>query len=182
MKVSTRTMVTVGMFAAVVSVLSVLSIPTPSGVPITLQTFAIALCGYALGSGSGLAATIVYILVGTVGVPVFAGMTGGPSWLVGYSGGFMWGFLFLSFFCGLGLKQRSAVFRIIFGMTGLLICHLMGIIQYAIVAGVPIGASFFAVSMPFLLKDAISVAGACFAARPILKITKSQSIEQEAKA
>lgn len=170
------------MFAAVVSVLSVLSIPTPSGVPITLQTFAIALCGYALGSGSGLAATIVYILVGTVGVPVFAGMTGGPSWLVGYSGGFMWGFLFLSFFCGLGLKQRSAVFRIIFGMTGLLICHLMGIIQYAIVAGVPIGASFFAVSMPFLLKDAISVAGACFAARPILKITKSQSIEQGAKA
>lgn len=178
MKVSTRTIVTIGMFAAIVSVLSILSIPTPSGVPVTLQTFAIALCGYALGSASGVTVTIVYILIGTVGVPVFAGMTGGPSWLAGYSGGFMWGFLFLSFLCGVGMKRKFVVLRIIFGMAGLLICHLIGIIQYAVVAGVPFRASFAAVSMPFLLKDAISVAGAYFAARPILRITKNRNIEQ----
>lgn len=43
-----RSMVMIGMFTAVLAVLSILEIPMPSGVPITLQTFAVALCGYVL--------------------------------------------------------------------------------------------------------------------------------------
>ena len=55
MKISTKTIVTVGMFTAVLAVLSILQIPMPTGVPITLQTFAMALCGYVLGwSGSNI--------------------------------------------------------------------------------------------------------------------------------
>lgn len=46
---STATITTIGMFTAVLAVLSILQIPMPSGVPITLQTFAVALCGYVLG-------------------------------------------------------------------------------------------------------------------------------------
>ncbi len=103
MKISTRTIVTVGMFTAVLSVLSILTIPMPTGVPVTLQTFAVALCGYVLGAKRGTASAALYLLIGTVGVPVFAGMTGGPSWLVSYSGGFLWGFLFLAALCGLGV-------------------------------------------------------------------------------
>ena len=80
MKISTKTIVTVGMFTAVLSVLSILTIPMPTGVPVTLQTFAMALCGYVLGWKKGTSSTLIYILLGTVGVPVFAGMTGGPSW------------------------------------------------------------------------------------------------------
>lgn len=49
MKISTKTIVTVGMFTVVLAVLSILQIPMPTGVPITLQTFAMALCGYVLG-------------------------------------------------------------------------------------------------------------------------------------
>lgn len=77
MKISTKTIATVGMFTAVLSVLSILTIPMPTGVPVTLQTFAMALCGYVLGTKRGTASTVLYILLGTVGVPVFAGMTGG---------------------------------------------------------------------------------------------------------
>ena len=72
MKISTKTIVTVGMFTAVLAVLSILQIPMPTGVPITLQTFAMALCGYVLGWQSGVAATLLYIVLGTVGVPIFA--------------------------------------------------------------------------------------------------------------
>ena len=53
MKISTKTIVTVGMFTAVLSVLSILTIPMPTGVPVTLQTFAMALCGYVLGWKKG---------------------------------------------------------------------------------------------------------------------------------
>ena len=99
MKISTKTIVTVGMFTAVLAVLSILQIPMPTGVPITLQTFAMALCGYVLGWQSGVAATLLYIVLGTVGVPIFAGMSAGPGVLFGYTGGFIFGFIFLRHFC-----------------------------------------------------------------------------------
>ncbi len=100
-----------GMFTAVLSVLSILTIPMPTGVPVTLQTFAMALCGYVLGWKKGTSSTLIYILLGTVGVPVFAGMTGGPSWLAGYSGGFIWGFIFLTMLCGVGMAQKQIWLR-----------------------------------------------------------------------
>ena len=86
MKISTKTIVTVGMFTAVLAVLSILQIPMPTGVPITLQTFAMALCGYVLGWQSGVAAPLLYIVLGTVGVPIFEGMSAGPGVLFGYTG------------------------------------------------------------------------------------------------
>lgn len=169
MKISTKTIATVGMFTAVLSVLSILTIPMPTGVPVTLQTFAMALCGYVLGTKRGTASTVLYILLGTVGVPVFAGMTGGPSWLAGYSGGFIWGFIFLTLFCAIGMKQKNVALRIAFGIIGLAICHLLGVIQFAIVASTSLPASFVAVSVPYIVKDVISVVGAYLVALPVRK-------------
>lgn len=176
MKISTKTIATVGMFTAVLSVLSILTIPMPTGVPVTLQTFAMALCGYVLGTKRGTASTVLYILLGTVGVPVFAGMTGGPSWLVGYSGGFIWGFIFLTLLCALGMERKNVVLRIVLGIAGLAICHLLGVIQFAIVASTSLPASFIAVSVPYILKDVISVVGAYFVALPIRKALFASNI------
>ena len=58
--------VMVGVFAAVLAVLSQISFPLPSGIPVTLQTFAVALCGYALGCKRGTLAVLVYIVLGAV--------------------------------------------------------------------------------------------------------------------
>ncbi len=75
--------VLVGVFAAVLAVLSQISIPLPSGIPVTLQTFAVALCGYALGWKRGLLATAVYVALGLVGLPVFSGFSGGVGSVLG---------------------------------------------------------------------------------------------------
>ena len=56
-----------GMFAAVLAALSQVQIPMPSGVPVTLQTFAVALTGYVLGWKYGLASTAIYTLLGAIG-------------------------------------------------------------------------------------------------------------------
>ena len=77
----------VGVFAAVLAVLSQISFPLPSGIPVTLQTFAVALCGYALGCKRGTLAVLVYIVLGAVGLPVFANFSGGFGSLVGLAGG-----------------------------------------------------------------------------------------------
>ena len=95
-----------GVFAALLVVLSQVSIPLPTGIPVTLQTFAVALCGCVLGPAVGSAAVGVYLALGAVGVPVFAGFSGGAGALVGMTGGYLWAFLPMAFLCGLGAQQN----------------------------------------------------------------------------
>ena len=167
MKISTRTIVTVGMFTAVISVLSILNIPMPSGVPVTLQTFAIALGGYVLGAKRGAAAALVYLLVGAIGVPVFAGMTGGLSCLFGYTGGFLWGFIFFALLCGIGIQCHAVWLRVALGLAGLAVCHILGSLQFALVTGSSITEAFLLASAPYILKDILSVVGAYVVALPV---------------
>ena len=104
--------VMVGVFAAVLAVLSQISFPLPSGIPVTLQTFAVALCGYALGCKRGTLAVLVYIVLGAVGLPVFANFSGGFGSLVGLAGGYIYGFLPMAALCGLGTKMPHRVLAI----------------------------------------------------------------------
>ena len=118
MKTSSKTqsIAMIGMFTAVLAVLSILQIPMPSGVPITLQTFAVALCGYCLGKKNGTLCVALYLILGFVGVPVFTGMTAGIGKLFGYTGGFLYGFLFLAFFCGLGSQLKNHTVGVLVGV------------------------------------------------------------------
>ena len=78
-RLNVRDMTVMAVFAAALAVMSQISIPMPSGVPITLQTFALALIGYSLGAKRGAMAVLVYLLLGAVGVPVFANFHGGAA-------------------------------------------------------------------------------------------------------
>lgn len=159
-RISTKSVVMTGMFVAVLAVLSQLAIPMPSGVPVTLQTFAVALTAYVLGWKMGTAATFVYILLGAVGVPVFANFSGGFDKLVGMTGGFIWGFIFMVILCGLGFRQKNKVLLVVLSGAGLAICHLLGIFQFMAVMDMDFAPAALAVSVPYLVKDVVSVAAA----------------------
>ncbi len=152
--------VMVGVFAAVLAVLSQISIPLPTGIPVTMQTFAVALCGYALGWKRGTLATAVYIALGAVGLPVFAGFSGGVGSLVGLAGGYIWGFLPMAALCGVGLKMNHRVLAVVLGIAGLAACHLFGTVQFALVSSTGPLEAFLIASVPYLIKDVISVAAA----------------------
>jgi biotin transport system substrate-specific component len=82
-------------FAAFIAVCAILpGIPTPSGVPITLQTFGVILAGLVLGARRGTLAVLLYLAVGLAGLPVFAGGTGGTAVLAGPSVGYLIAFPF----------------------------------------------------------------------------------------
>ena len=153
----TKEIVCAGMFTAVLAILSQLSIPMPTGVPITLQTFAVALTGVVLSWKLGLASTIIYIFLGTVGVPVFSEFSGGLHVLVGYTGGFIWGFLILVCLSGVGILMKNKVFGILLGIAGLAFCHLIGVLQFMMVANMSFTESLLVASAPYLIKDVISV-------------------------
>lgn len=161
-----RSMVRMALFAAITAVLSQVSFMLPFGIPLTLQTFAVALCGYTLGKRDGTLSILIYVLLGLVGVPVFAGFSGGFHKIIGVTGGFIIGFLPFAFLAGMGKESRRIV-SLLLGFAGLLICHLCGVLQYAYLSQISVTQSFFTVSSAFLLKDLVSVAAAYVCSLPI---------------
>ena len=97
---NTRSLTYIAIGAALIAVLSQISIPL-GPVPFTLQTMALALLPAVLDGATACAAVGVYLLLGALGLPVFSGFGSGIASIVGPTGGFLWGFL-------LG---ESAVFR-----------------------------------------------------------------------
>lgn len=155
--------------AAIIAVVSVWQIPLPFGVPLTFQVFAVSLSGYALGKWRGSLSTFIYIFLGGVGLPLFSGFQGGLSVIAGPGGGFIIGFLLLSFFAGLGSNKKHFA-ALLFGFSGLLICHFTGILYFSFSQNSSPIASFLMVSLPYILKDLLLVTGAYFISFPIKKV------------
>lgn len=149
----------VALFVAIIGVVSQIAIPMPSLVPITLQTFVIAMCGYLLGVKRGLAAIIVCIALGAVGAPVFSSFQGGFSVLIGYTGGFIWGFIPLVILCGIFSDKIKGI---TLGILGVTLCHSIGIIWYMALSGNNFISAFLLVSLPYIIKDIIFIPLAYF--------------------
>lgn len=174
--ISTKHLVLCGVMAAVTAVAAQISIPMPSGVPVTLQTFAVALTGYLLGVKPALISAAVYILLGAVGAPVFTGFRGGVGAIAGVTGGFIIGFLPMAGICGIRAGTGNSISRnaaeIGFGIAGIAVCHLLGTVWFSVFSHTPLWTSFLRVSASFLIKDIISVVLAKTAAEAIRKAAK----------
>lgn len=159
------TIVLIGVFTAIISIISALPIGfNILGVPATLQTFAMAFIGFLLGYKKGTLCVFIYILLGVIGVPVFNGFNGGLATLLGITGGFIIGFLFIAFFSGLGMKIKKPsnpivliIIRILFSILGLLICHVLGSIAGGIYLDKSPLITATIISFPYLPKDILSV-------------------------
>ena len=178
----TRTLVQISMLAAILTILSLIAVPLPAGVPLTLQTFAVALCGFLGGVRKGTAAAAVYLLLGAVGLPVFSGFRGGFGVLLDLTGGFLWGFLPLAFCYGIAAKPLckntfcNHGLAFLLGACGLLLCHILGILQYMALCHVPLTAAAAAVSLPFFGKDLFLIAAARAVASAAEKAMRTNGI------
>lgn len=154
---------------ALIAVLAQLAIPMPSSVPITLQTFAIALSGYCLRPKYGLLCMGAYLLLGLAGVPVFAGFGVGAATLIGPTGGFLIGFVPLILCCSLAMACRRLWQAAALSLLGLVCCHLCGTAWYCIVGRLAPIAAFLQVSAPYLAKDAASLVAAYLLCRALAR-------------
>ncbi len=182
-KNKTSAIIMIGMFTAIAAVISALPIGFQIfGVPATLQTFAMAFLGFILGKKSGTISVAVYILLGLVGIPVYNGFTGGPSVLFGITGGFLWGFLFIAFFCGAAYEQKNChlkniILKILLSLVGLIICHVIGVIQFCLIMDMKLWPAAMAVSIPYIPKDILSMVIAYFSALSIRKALSASKIQ-----
>ena len=109
--ISIRSIALIGMMAALMAVISQISVPMPTGVPVTLQVFGLAFIGSMIGSKRGFCSIVIYILVGAVGAPVFANFGAGPGIILGPAGGYLMAWPVMVLLCGLGedVKSRHAL-------------------------------------------------------------------------
>ena len=156
--IKVRDMIYVAIFAALIAVCSWISIP--AAVPFTLQTFGIFCALSILRDWRGAAAVAVYVLLGLVGLPVFAGFTGGVGSLLGTSGGYIVGFVLqgLVFLLVTRLMGTRLWAEILGHLLGLAACYALGTAwfshTYVGAAGkVGFGAALLMCVIPFIIPD-----------------------------
>ena len=158
----------IGLLAAVLCVLSPWALPL-GAVPLTLGSFAVCLVSAVFGWKRGMAAVGVYVLVGLVGLPVFAGFTGGAHCLFGPTGGFLFGYVPCAAITG-ALGAGEGFWRRCGAMAlGVLCCCLCGAAWYALQAGVEFSAALAVCVLPFLPGDALKIASAALLAPALRK-------------
>ena len=107
MRLTTREITSVAIFTAALASTSWITIPLGSIAPITLQTIFVMLAGLVLGSRLGTISIVAYIILGAIGLPVFAGFKGGIGILFGPTGGFIFSFIIAVYFIG---KMKIIIF------------------------------------------------------------------------
>lgn len=176
MKMQTKEIVVMALMTAVLSVLSPLSIPI-GPVPVTLATFAVCLTVTVLGGKRGTISYLVYLLLGLVGLPIFSKFEGGIGKLLGPTGGYLIGMIFL---CGIGgfavsRFAKNMVVEYLFFLLGIALCYLFGTVWLAKVLSFDFQKALSVGVLPFILPDCIKVFLALLLGRRIRAILDRQS-------
>ena len=169
-----KNMCYVGLFTAVIAIMAQISIPMPLGVPMTMQTFAITLAAIILGAKLSTISSLIYILLGAIGLPVLAGFSGGISKFVGPTGGFLISFPIMAFIIGYAVDHRSA-FKgafVVGLIAGTVVNYIVGIAMFCILTQSSVAVGFTACVLPFIPTAIIKAILASLIGFPIRKRLK----------
>jgi biotin transport system substrate-specific component len=158
----TKEMVTIALMTAVMCILGPLSINI-GVIPISFTNLAIYITLYILGWKRGTVSYLLYMLIGIVGAPVFSGFTGGIAKLVGPTGGYIVGFIFLALISGVFIEkfENNKVLCIVGMILGTAVCYIFGTVWFIVSSKTPLMASLSMCVFPFLPGDLIKIIIAC---------------------
>lgn len=178
----TYDMVYIGVFTVLIAVCSWISIP--AAVPFTLQTFGVFMAVEVLGGKRGTMAVLVYILMGAVGIPVFAGFQGGIGVIFNTTGGYIVGFLCsaLIMWAAESLFGKKTLVRLLSMAAGLIACYVLGTIWFMVVYGRTTGAVGLMTVLgwcviPFIIPDLVKIGLAYFISRKIRGVMAGMGIQ-----
>ena len=153
----------IAFFAALISVCAWIRLPL--AIPVTMQSFGVFAATVLLGGKRAFICITLYIFLGAIGLPVFSGFGGGPGILLGNTGGYIFGFLFIPILHWITESKFTNSMRasITSLLIGLLLCYTLGTVWYVLVylknASAASLLSVMSVCVaPFILPDIIKLA------------------------
>ena len=166
-----KPLVFAALFAALTAAVAPLKIPlgfTP--VPITLQTLVVLMSGAMLGPYYGALAMILYVVVGILGLPVFAGGGSGIGAVLGPTGGYLISYFIAAYAIGkiVQMKKKPAFFDYVVAMVaGTIIIYVLGAGWGMVVTGLGIAAILAGWVFPFIIGDTIKLLAAAYIAKKV---------------
>lgn len=151
----------IGVAVALLAVAAWITIPF-GPVPFTLQTLALALLPAALPGFSALAAVVLYVLLGAIGLPIFAGFGAGIGTLAGPTGGFLWGFILgMALACALARALSRTLPRfaslLIADAALLLVSYGCGTVQLMAIGAMGLVPALMVAVVPFVIPDIVKI-------------------------
>ena len=153
--------------AILIGALAQLRIPLPwTPVPIVGSTLGVVVVAVLLGKNWGGISTTIYVVLGAMGIPWFAGFSGGISVILGPTGGYLLGFILSAFFIGYIIDKKPGSRKFIPLVLLMLISHfilmyLPGLIQLGLWLKFVKGKSFnlsellWMGAIPFIIGDTV---------------------------
>ena len=170
-------MTRVALMAAVTAVAAQISVPL-FAVPFTLQVLAVILSGLLLGPRYGALSQAIYVLVGAVGVPVFAQFSGGLAVILGPTGGYLVSYPVAAAVAGLAARaarddsrRRALWTSFVWGCAGLAVIYAFGATWLSVVTDLPLAvavAQGVLIFVPFDLIKVVLAALVAVAAAPAI--------------
>ena len=160
--------------AAIITVLAQISLPI-GAVPFTLQNFAIGLIATVFKPREAILSVGLYLLLGAIGLPVFAGGGAGFHALVGPTAGYLWFYLLYSGLTSYLTNSDSSVIRIFLAnLLGDSLVFIGGILGLHFLAGLPLEKALIVGVFPFILPDLGKLLAISLISRPLLRRLKNQ--------
>lgn len=175
MKLSVKTITISAQLAVFIAIVSQLTIPLGI-IPLTGQTFAVGLAATLMRPSISVCAIVIYLLMGLIGIPVFAGFSGGLATILGPTGGYLIGFLFSAFFISFFVSKKSHSFSwiLLVNILGAMISLVAGAIglkihlNNSLIDALKIGV------VPFILPEIIKAFFASFLGQKALRLFKKR--------
>lgn len=176
-KLTTKDITYIGLFTALMAICSWISVPTT--IPVTMQTFGIFVAVGALGTRRGTLSVIMYIILGVIGVPVFAGFSSGIGVLIGNTGGYIIGFVLSAIVTGLIIQYGGNKLSIMLlaMILGLVVCYIFGTAWFIYFYTKTFGTIGVMTALtwcvfPFIIPDVIKIVLALVVVKRVTKIVQ----------
>ena len=152
----TKRLITCALFTAIICVTAPFCVMI-GPVPITFTIFALALCAFTSGSGQAAVSTLVYILAGAVGMPVFSGFKGGLSAIMSPTGGFVFSYVFVVLILGVCKRAKSKRYVALLCALALAVCYAFGVLWYMLIAKSDAVTALMLCVVPFIPFDILKL-------------------------